>query len=111
MSLTSFDKIESKIGTYLKNNPHDKATDDKFFSTMLNGLRGEYAPNINMTKTQYDLVFPLIQEGKELGATFTEFWEIYKFTGASEKIPPVFKSQEQGMNVWLHPETIKIVDE
>lgn len=74
-------------------------------------LRQEYAPTVEMTKEQHDYIAPLIKEGKELGATFTEFWEAYKFIGASKKIKPAFKSQEQAMQVWLHPETIKVVDE
>ena len=74
-------------------------------------LRDIYAPTIEMTKEQYDYISPLIQQGKELGATFTEFWEVYKFIGASKKIDRTFDGQEQAMQVWLHPETIKIVDE
>lgn len=73
-------------------------------------LRDIYAPTIEMTKIQYDYIAPLIKEGQELGATFTEFWEVYKFIGASKKITPAFKSQEQAMRVWLHPETIKEVE-
>ncbi|MBZ1519290.1 hypothetical protein J3330_09275 [Leuconostoc mesenteroides] len=74
-------------------------------------LRDEYAPTIEMTKEQHDYIDPLIQQGKELGATFTEFWEVYKFIGASKKIDRTFDRQEQAMLAWLHPETIKIVDE
>ncbi|MCT3048251.1 hypothetical protein [Leuconostoc mesenteroides] len=74
-------------------------------------LRQEYAPTIEMTKEQHDYIAPLIKEGKELGATFTEIWEVYKFIGASKKIDRTFDSQEQAMQAWLHPETIKIVDE
>ena len=77
----------------------------------LKELREEYAPTIEMTKKQHDYIAPLIKQGKELGATFTEFWEVYKFIGASKKLTPAFKSQEQAMQPWLHPETIKIVDE
>ncbi|MFL2052504.1 hypothetical protein ACEN35_05810 [Leuconostoc mesenteroides] len=74
-------------------------------------LRQEYAPTIEMTKEQHDYIAPLIQEGKELGATFTEFWEVYKYMGASKKLIPAFKNQEQAMQAWLYPETIKVVDE
>lgn len=68
-------------------------------------------PRVKMTKEQHDYIWPLIQQGKELGATFTEFWEVYKFTGASKKIDRTFNNQEQAMQAWLHPETIKVVDE
>ena len=74
-------------------------------------LRQEYAPTVEMTKEQHDYIAPLIKQGKELGATFTEFWEVYKYIGASKKLTPAFKSQEHAMQAWLHPETIKIVDE
>ncbi|WP_273753528.1 hypothetical protein [Leuconostoc mesenteroides] len=74
-------------------------------------LKDTYAPTVEMTQTQYDYIAPLIKQGKELGATFTEFWEVYKFIGASKKIDRTFDSQEQAMQAWLHPETIKIVDE
>lgn len=78
---------------------------------IIEGLREEYAPTIEMTKEQHDYIWPLIQQGKELGANFTEFWEVYKFIGASKKIDQTFVNQYQAMQVWLHPETIKIVDE
>lgn len=74
-------------------------------------LRDIYAPTIEMTKEQYDYISQLLQESNEIGATFTEFWEVYIFTGLSKKLKPAFESQEQAMQAWLHPETIKIVDE
>lgn len=80
-------------------------------SEMIDELQEQYAPTVEMTKEQYDYIAPLIKEGQELGATFTEFWEVYKFIGASKKITTAFKSQEQAMQAWLHPETIKIVNE
>lgn len=73
-------------------------------------LQQEYAPTVEMTKEQHDYIWPLIKEGKELGATFTEFWEVYKFIGASKKLKPAFESQEQAMQLWLHPEIINVVD-
>ncbi|MBU6001428.1 hypothetical protein KQ236_15440, partial [Lactococcus lactis] len=76
---------------------------------VLQALQQEYAPTVEMTQEQHDYIDPLIQEGKELGATFTEFWEVYKYMGASKKLTPAFKNQEQAMQAWLHPETIKIV--
>lgn len=77
----------------------------------LKELREEYAPTVEMTKEQHDYIWPLIQQGKELGANFTEFWEVYEFIGASKKIDQTFDNQEQAMQVWLHPETSKVVDE
>ncbi|MBZ1515815.1 hypothetical protein J3326_01260 [Leuconostoc mesenteroides] len=108
----TFDEAIAKVGTYLKNNDLSNSdNNDRFFHIILNELRQEYAPTVEMTKEQHDYIAPLIKQGKELGATFTEFWEAYKFIGASKKITPAFKSQEQAMQVWLHPETIKVVDE
>ena len=77
---------------------------------LLEQLRQEYAPTIELTKEQHDYIAPLIKEGKELGATFTEFWEVYKFIGASKKIARTFDGEEQAMHAWLHSETIKVVD-
>lgn len=88
----------------------DWMPDSKVYE-IIEGLRKEYAPTVEMTKIQYDYIAPLIKEGQELGATFTEFWEVYKYIGASKKLTPAFKSQEHAMQAWLHPETIKIVDE
>jgi len=74
-------------------------------------LKEEYAPTVEMTKEQYDYISQLLQESNEIGATFTEFWEVYIFTRLSKKLKPAFESQEQAMQAWLHPETIKVVDE
>ncbi|MCT3059054.1 hypothetical protein EFN72_07240 [Leuconostoc citreum] len=87
-----------------------KFLNNLFYET-INKLRKEYAPTVEMTKEQHDYIAPLIKQGKELGATFTEFWEVYKFIGASKKIDRTFDRQEQAMLAYLHPETIKIVDE
>ncbi|WP_273720395.1 hypothetical protein [Leuconostoc mesenteroides] len=100
----AFEQVEYSID-YCDDNAFDK------WCELLNDLRQEYAPTVEMTQTQYDYIAPLIKEGKELGATFTEFWEVYKFIGASKKIDRTFDRQEQAMRAWLHPETIKIVDE
>ena len=75
---------------------------------IIDELREEYAPTIEMTKEQYDYILPLIKEGKELGATFTEFWEVYEFTEPLKTFYMKFNNQEQAMQVWLHPEIIKI---
>lgn len=77
---------------------------------IINLLREEYAPIVEMTKEQYDYISQLLQESNEIGATFTEFWEVYIFTGLSKKIKPAFESKEQAMQAWLHKETIKVVD-
>lgn len=77
---------------------------------LIEELKKEYAPTVEMTQEQHDYIAPLIQEGKELGATFTEFWEVYKYMGASKKLTPAFKNQEQAMQSWLHPDLIETID-
>ena len=77
---------------------------------VLQALQQEYAPTVEMTKTQYDYISQLLQESNEIGATFTEFWEVYIFTGLSKKLKPAFESQENAMQAWLHPNDILIVD-
>lgn len=102
----TFDKIVYGLSS---NDSDEKMTISEIIR-LIEFLRQEYAPTIEMTKEQHDYILPLIKEGKELGANFTEFWEVYKFIGASKKIDQTFDSQEQAMIVWLHPETIKVVD-
>ncbi|MGR8774215.1 hypothetical protein [Leuconostoc citreum] len=74
-------------------------------------LRKEYASDIYMKKSEYDFIFPLIKKGKELGATFTEFWSVYKDDRNREHLKPIFETQEKAMLIWLHPETIKVIGE
>ena len=102
----TFDKIVYGLSS---NDIDEKMTISEIIR-LIEFLRQEYAPTIEMTKEQYDYILPLIKEGKELGATFTEFWEVYKFIGASKKIDLTFDSQERAMQAWLHPETIKLVE-
>lgn len=84
--------------------------DNKDIYELLEELKQVYAPTVEMTKEQHDYILPLIKEGKELGATFTEFWEVYEFTEPLKTFDMKFNNQEQAMQVWLHPETIKVVD-
>lgn len=74
-------------------------------------LRKEYASDICMKKSEYDFIFPLIKKGKELGATFTEFWSVYKDDRNREHLKPIFETQEKAMLIWLHPETIIVIGE
>lgn len=102
----TFDKIVYGLSS---NDSNEKMTISEIIR-LIEFLRQEYAPTVEMTKEQHDYIWPLIKEGKELGATFTEFWEVYKFIGASKKLKPAFESQEQAMQLWLHPEIINVVD-
>lgn len=47
-----FRTAEEMIGTYLKNNVRSNEGDDKFFYTILEGLKSEYLNSIEMKKQQ-----------------------------------------------------------
>ena len=102
----TFDKI---IYGLSGNDSNEKMTISEIIR-LIEILKQEYAPTVEMTKEQYDYIFPLIKEGKELGATFTEFWEVYEFTEPLKTFDMRFDNQEQAMQVWLHPEIIYVVD-
>ena len=87
-----------------------KFLNNLFYAT-INKLRQEYAPAIYMKESEYDFIFPLIKKGKEMGATFTEFWSVYKDDRNREHLKPIFETQEKAMLIWLHPETIKVIGE
>ena len=103
-------KVSPLVNVPQQEYDHVKFLNNLFYAT-INKLRQEYAPTIEMTKEQHDYILPLIKEGKELGATFTEFWEVYEFTEPLKTFDMKFNNQEQAMQAWLHPETIKVVDE
>lgn len=47
----TFDEAIAKVGTYLKNNDLSNSdNNDRFFYMILNDLRQEYAPIVEMTK-------------------------------------------------------------
>lgn len=102
----TFDESEAKVGTYLKNNDLNNSDDnDRFFYIILNDLRQEYAPTVEMTKEQHraileakkgDLLYEIM--GDDFGYYFDSlYWN---------DLEPHEVAQ-----AYLHPETIKIVNE
>lgn len=106
----TFDEAIAKVGTYLKNNDLSNSdNNDRFFYIILNDLRQEYAPTVEMTKSQKEYLNSII---REVGEVF-EPNEIPVDVKLTDKVVEL----ESGyilfkyLNAILHPETIKIVDE
>ncbi|MCT3044342.1 hypothetical protein EFN38_05065 [Leuconostoc mesenteroides] len=101
----TFDEAIAKVGTYLKNNDLSNSdNNDRFFHIILNELRQEYAPTVEMTKSQKDLILRNQDEDK-----------LYEIMGDGEGY--YFNAEYWGdlephevASAYLHPETIKIVD-
>ncbi|MGO3535242.1 MAG: hypothetical protein ACTINR_03025 [Leuconostoc mesenteroides] len=77
-------------------------------------LRDIYAPTIEMTKTEKNNIL----SSKKYGLSFINFYEDVMHQSTAIKFgtrttPELYKSfsEEKLMRAWLHPETIKIVDE
>lgn len=67
---------------------------------MINELRKEYAPTVEMTQRQYDRF--------ESWKYHTAGWNM---TNCAEWARDEKITASNAMQAWLHPETIKIVDE
>jgi len=100
----TFDEAIAKVGTYLKNNDLSNSdNNDRFFHIILNELRQEYAPTVEMTQTQKDLILRNQDEDK-----------LYEIMGDGEGY--YFNAEYWGnlephevASAYLHPETIKVV--
>lgn len=110
-----FDDATAKVGTYLKNNDLNNSDDnDRFFHIILNELRQEYAPTVEMTKEQKHILDdyrePGLYDGDYAFNVFYDEAHDYRLslrdTGLFDNI-----TEKQLMQAWLHPETIKMVDE
>lgn len=64
-----FRTAEEMIGTYLKNNVRSNESDDKFFYTILEGLKSEYAPTINKEDDEH-LLTKVIVFGNNTAAQY-----------------------------------------
>ena len=101
-----FDDANAMVGTYLTNNDlSNSENNDRFFYIILNGLQQEYAPTVEMTKQQRDLILRNQDEDK-----------LYEIMGDGDGY--YFNAEYWGdlephevARAYLHPETIKIVDE
>lgn len=97
----TFDEAMAMVGTYLINNDLSNSdNNDRFFYTILNDLRQEYAPTVEMTKEQYKTFNEDIQLNQKA---------LDNYIDESMGLPKI--TNRQMLNLYIHPETIKIVDE
>ena len=106
----TFDEATAKVGTYLKNNDlSNSENNDRFFYIILNGLRPEYAPTVEMTKNKVKEVNSIVHEvGEEFEQD--ELPDDIKTTDKMIELEDGFVVLKY-LNVILHPEIIKIIDE
>jgi len=101
----TFDEAIAKVGTYLKNNDLSNSdNNDRFFYIILNDLRKEYAPTVEMTKEQRK---GILFDGKGRETPH----KIFVFMKAVQKVNEKNINIDILMSALEHPETIKIVDE
>ncbi|MEM0561988.1 hypothetical protein [Leuconostoc mesenteroides] len=109
----TFDEAIAKVGTYLKNNDLSNSdNNERFFYIILNDLRQEYAPTVEMTKKQYN-TFKWHKDNLDFSACLGTFQNYNGETRMGIKFDNLKGdlSDEDIMQAWLHPETIKVVDE
>ena len=106
----TFDEATAKVGTYLQNNDLNNSDDnDRFFHIILNELRQEYAPTVEMTRNKVKEVNSIVHEvGEEFEQD--ELPDDIKTTDKMIELEDGFVVLKY-LNVILHPETIKIIDE
>ena len=100
----TFDEAMAKVGTYLTNNDLSNSdNNDRFFYTILNDLRQEYAPTVEMTTFERTNAVGLLDFKRD---------ELTFVVGSSGDGEPILDTlPKRYFSAWLHPETIKIVDE
>ncbi|ANU78896.1 hypothetical protein BI065_gp23 [Weissella phage WCP30] len=105
MSMT-FDEAMAKVGTYLQNNDLSNPDDnDKFFYIILNGLQNQYAPTIEMTRTQYN--FLVGSDGLvDIIGNITVDGIVKEYFDDGFWYP---LNERDVANAFLHPETVKVV--
>ncbi|MGZ0002178.1 hypothetical protein ACXJ5A_08455 [Leuconostoc mesenteroides] len=109
----TFDEAIAKVGTYLKNNDLSNSdNNERFFYIILNDLRQEYEPTVEMTKKQYN-TFKWHKDNLDFSACLGTFQNYNGETRMGIKFDNLKGdlSDEDIMQAWLHPETIKVVDE
>ena len=103
----TFDDAMAKVGTYLKNNDLSNSdNNDRFFYTILNELRLEYAPTVEMTKKQYEISV----SSRDNAVNRVDKVGLLEFMSAYALLDLEIDHLRL-MQAWLHPETIKIIDE
>lgn len=127
----TFGEAIAKVGTYLKNNDLSNSdNNDRFFYTILNNLRQEYAPTVEMTPRAYKFLkkehYKFFETGNDnfLSNNGLGNWRfndehridfdtdeeyIDQFTAEHNHFKGLTRTEV--IQAWLHPETIKIVDE
>lgn len=97
----TFDEAMAMVGTYLKNNDLSNSdNNDRFFYIILNDLRKEYAPTIKMTNEEYhDL------------RHYRVHFPLDKFIYDFGELHGTQLSEKDLAQAWIHPETVKVVDE
>ena len=100
----TFDEAMAKVGTYLTNNDLSNSdNNDRFFYTILNDLRQEYAPTVEMTTFERTNAVGLLDFKRD---------ELTFVVGSSGDGEPILDTlPKRYFSAWLHPETIKVVDE
>lgn len=106
--MDKFDEAEAKVGTYLKNNDLSNSEEnDKFFYTILEGLRKEYAPTVEMTKRHKDNLIYMKKSGYSFVETIADIDSGVLIREFDSYWRPL--TQEQLMQAWSHTDTIKVV--
>ena len=103
----TFDEAIAKVGTYLKNNDLSNSdNNERFFYIILNDLRQEYAPTVEITKEDKQSLLDLKSR-----ATFYFFNQSIKKWQQNRiglQMPYGVLTEDELMQAWLHPETIKV---
>lgn len=82
---------------------------DKFFYTILEGLRKEYAPTVEMTKRHKDNLIYMKNEGYSFFETIADIDSGVLIREFDSYWNPL--TVDELMQAWLHPDTIKVVGE
>lgn len=84
---------------------------------IIDSLKEEYAPTVEMTKKQYEVWNVSLERSKKHKEDFIYFIDVlddessFQDNVFREKLEYFINDSKPLMQAWLHPETIKIVDE
>lgn len=85
--------------------------------SVLSSVREEYAPTVEMTKKQYEVWNISLERSKKHKGDFIYFIDVlddessFQDNVFREKLEYFINDSKPLMQAWLHPETIKVVDE
>jgi len=109
----TFDETIAKVGTYLKNNDLSNSdNNERFFYIILNDLRQEYAPTVEMTNEDKNTLYYYLENSTFFSLIERKHAIIEaEMLGITEGINEFLDlSDEDLMQAWLHPNDILIVD-